>query len=85
MQTITLQLDDSLYEKITSKGIDIQEQFEAYLFEVADDGFPTITTEEAKKRVSKAVEDYRNGRYLSERRRVSGSYAYIHSRFKSQI
>ena len=26
-----------------------------------DDGYPAITIEEAKRRVSKAVEEYRNG------------------------
>ena len=61
MHTIKLQLDDSLYEEIAQNGIDIKEKFKEFLMDFVDDGFPAITTEEAKKRVSKAVEEYRNG------------------------
>ncbi len=61
MHTIKLQLDDNLYEEITQSGIDIKEKFKEFLMDFVDDGYPAITTEEAKKRVSKAVEEYRNG------------------------
>ena len=58
MQTIKLQLEDSLYENILNSGIDVQAKFKEFLFDLVDDGYPSITTEEAKKRVSEAVEDY---------------------------
>ena len=61
MQTIKLQLDDKLYEKIVQNGIDIKEKFKEFLMDYVDDDFPAITTEEAKRRVSEAVEEYRNG------------------------
>ena len=61
MQTIKLQLEDNIYQEFVQNGIDIQAKFEEFLVDFADDGFPAITTEEAKKRVSTAVEEYRNG------------------------
>ena len=59
MHTITLQLDDNLYEDITQSGIDIKEKFKEFLTDFIDDGYPAITTEEAKKRVADAVNKYR--------------------------
>jgi hypothetical protein len=62
MHTIKLQLDDNLYEDITQSGIDIKEKFKEFLMDFIDDGYPSISTKEAKKRVSEAVEDYqKNG------------------------
>ncbi len=62
MHTIKLQLDDNLYEDITQSGIDIKEKFKEFLVDFVDDGYPSISTKEAKKRVSEAVEDYqKNG------------------------
>jgi len=61
MHTIKLQLDDNLYEDITQSGIDIKEKFKEFLMDFADDGYPAISTEEAKRRVSHAVESYRDG------------------------
>lgn len=58
MKTIKLQLEDSLYEKVLKNQIDIQAKFKEFLFDITDDGYPTISTEEAKKRVSEAVKDY---------------------------
>jgi hypothetical protein len=58
MQTIKLQLEDSVYQNFVKSGVDIQEKFKEFLAEFIDDGYPAITTEEAKKRVSEAVEDY---------------------------
>ena len=58
MQTIKLQLEDNLYENILHNGIDIQAKFKEFLSDFIDDGYPSISTEEAKKRVSEAVEDY---------------------------
>ncbi|MBD3842754.1 MAG: hypothetical protein IE909_12895 [Campylobacterales bacterium] len=58
MQTIKLQLEDSLYENICKSGIDIQAKFKEFLSDLVDDGYPYISTQEAKKRVSEAVEEY---------------------------
>jgi len=60
MHTIKLQLDDNLYENITQNGIDIKEKFKEFLMDFVDDGYPTITTEEAKKRVTDTINKYRN-------------------------
>lgn len=38
-----------------SGGVVLQAKFKEFLF---DDGYPSISMEEAKKRVSEAVEDY---------------------------
>jgi len=63
MHTIKLQIDDSLYEKLANNNIDIQATVEDYLTEyVEDDGYPAISTEEAKRRVSEVVEKYRSGK-----------------------
>ena len=59
MHTIKLQLDDNLYKDITQSGIDIKEKFKEFLMDFADDGSPAITTKEAKKRVTDAVNRYR--------------------------
>jgi predicted Ser/Thr protein kinase len=62
MRTIQIELDDNLYEDITKSGIDIKEKFKEFLMDFADDGYPSISTREAKKRVSEAIEDYqKNG------------------------
>jgi len=62
MVTINLELEDSLYEDIKKQGIDLQAQFKEFLTDLKDDGYPSISTEEAKKRVSKAVEEYKSGK-----------------------
>jgi len=61
MHTIKLQVEDSEYQDLVQKGIDIQSKFKEFLLDFADDGYAKITTEEAKKRISEAVEEYRNG------------------------
>lgn len=61
MQTIKLQLDDSMYQHILKSGVDIQAKFKEFLIDFIDDDYPSITTEEAKKRVLDAVESYNNG------------------------
>jgi len=61
MHTIKLQLDDNLYEDITQSGIDIKEKFKEFLMDFIDDGYPAISTQEATRRVSKAINDYENG------------------------
>ena len=59
MHTIKLQLEDNLYKNILENGIDIQVKFKEFLFDLVDDGYPSLSIEEAKKRVNEAVEDYR--------------------------
>ena len=59
MHTIKLQLEDNLYEDITQSGIDIKEKFREFLIDFVDDGYPSISTKEAKKRVHEAAEDYK--------------------------
>lgn len=61
MQTIKIQLEDAMYQNIVQSGVDIQAKFKEFLIDFVDDGYPAITTEEAKKRVAQAVESYRNG------------------------
>ncbi len=61
MHTVKLQLEDKLYVNILSRGIDIQERFKTFLLGVVDDGYPIITSEEAVKRVQKAVREVENG------------------------
>lgn len=58
MQTIKFQLEDNLYKNVINSGIDVQAKFKEFLLDLVDDGYPSISTEEAKNRVSKAVQDY---------------------------
>ena len=61
MQTIQLQVEDKIYEEIKSKGIDINHKLQDFLYDLVDDGYPAISEDEAKQRVSDAVDRYRNG------------------------
>ncbi len=61
MRTIELQIQDDIYDELKNKGIDISHKLQEFLFTLADDGYPAISTDEAKRRVSEAVERYRNG------------------------
>jgi len=61
MQTIQLQIQDELYEAISSKGININSKIQEFLYNLADDGYPAISMEEAKQRVSDAVDRYNDG------------------------
>lgn len=60
MQTIHLQVQDSIYEKLINSGVDIQAKFDELIFDILDDGYPSISTEEAKERVLDAVNRYVN-------------------------
>jgi len=60
MQTLKIELEDSVYQNVLQSGIDIQEKVREFLFELVDDGYPAITTQEAKKRVSDAINRYEN-------------------------
>ena len=68
MQTIQLQLQDELYEDILSKGIDINHKIQDFLYSLVDDEYKTIATDEAKQRVSDAVDRYNNdtGTYINQ-------------------
>jgi hypothetical protein len=61
MQTINLkvEIEDTLYEDIKNRGIDLEARFQEFLADLIDDGYPAIGTKEAKSRVKKAVTDYR--------------------------
>ena len=70
MQNINLNIENDIYEEIKKGGIDIQKKFNEFLsqFTFQDKDYPAIGTEEAKKRVAKAVEEYSSGegRYFSQ-------------------
>ncbi|MBD3793063.1 MAG: hypothetical protein IE889_02730 [Campylobacterales bacterium] len=61
MVTIPLKIENSIYEDMVRGGVDIQKKFNEFLsqFAFVDDGYPTIGTEEAKRRVAETVEHYR--------------------------
>ncbi|MGE4420300.1 MAG: hypothetical protein AB7D38_10800 [Sulfurimonas sp.] len=61
MHTLKLQIQDDMYESIVSKGIDINHKLQEFIATLADDGYPAISTQEAKKRVADAVQRYRDG------------------------
>ena len=58
MHTINIQLNDDLYETLSSNNIDIQSKIKEYLSTLVDDGYPSISNSEAKKRVTDAVNRY---------------------------
>jgi len=60
MQIINLQVQDSVYEKLMNSGSDIQAKFDELIFEILNDGYPSISTKEAKERVFDAVNRYVN-------------------------
>jgi hypothetical protein len=61
MHTLHLQLNDDLYEHLSSKNIDIQTKIKEYLLSLVDDGYKGLSTEEAKQKVADAVGRYRDG------------------------
>ena len=68
MRTLKIELSDELYEGLKSTNLDIQSKIKDYIATLVDDGYPSISTDEAKKRVSDAVDRYRNGtgNYLND-------------------
>ena len=60
MHTLKIELEDNIYQNIIQSGIDIQEKVKEYLFSLVDDGYPSISTEEAKSRIEKALLEYKN-------------------------
>ena len=61
MQTIKIELEDHIYKRVIDSGVNLQEKFKEMIYDFLDDGYPAITTEEARKRVAKAVKDVRDG------------------------
>ena len=61
MQTIKIELEDHIYKRVIDSGVNLQEKFKEMIYDFLDDGYPAITTEEARKRVVKAVKDIRDG------------------------
>jgi len=59
MQTIQLELEDSIYNSMQAKGINIKELFQEFIYTLNDS--PTITFQEAKHRVYEAVTKYEQG------------------------
>lgn len=60
MHTIKLQIQDDIYENLKAKGVDVNTQVQEFINDLADDGLAAISTQEAKQRVSAAVERYEN-------------------------
>ncbi len=61
MQTIQFQIDDEVYQNIKDSGIDIQDTLKDFLYKLTDDGYQSLSLEEAKARVDQAVQEYKNG------------------------
>jgi len=60
MQTLQIEIQDDLYNTIKENSIDINNKVKDFLYSLVDDGYPSINTDDAKQRVSKAVENYKN-------------------------
>ena len=61
MQIIKIELEDHIYKRVVDSGVNLQEKFKEMIYDFLDDGYPAVSTEEAKKRVAKAVKDVRDG------------------------
>jgi len=79
VHTIKLQIQDDLYELITSKGYDINAKIKEFLHSLANDEYPSISTQEARKRVGDAVDRYKNntGSYVDQEQYVKHINATI--------
>ncbi len=60
MHSLVLKVDDGFYTQLLSFLNQNKRQVNI-LEDIEDDGFPAISTDEAKQRVSSAVEEYRSG------------------------
>lgn len=49
MYTINIQLNDDLYETLSSNNIDIESKIKEYLSTLVDDGYPFISNSKRKK------------------------------------
>ena len=62
MQTVQIQINDDLYEHLSARNIDIQAKIKEYLLALVNgNSYPSISAEEAKKRVSEAINRYESG------------------------
>ncbi len=61
MQTIKIKIDDHIYKKVVKSGVNLQEKFKEMVYDMLDDGYPSISTKEAKSRVKNAVRSYKDG------------------------
>jgi polyhydroxyalkanoate synthesis regulator phasin len=76
VQTIQLQIDDDIYEPIKQQGIDLKAKVYELIDGLVDDGYPSISMQEAKKRVANAVERYRSG---------EGGYTSFDNQFRDEM
>jgi hypothetical protein len=61
IHSLVLHVDDSFYSQLLSFLNQNKPQVDI-LEDIKDDGYPSISKEEAKTRVSAAVEEYKNGK-----------------------
>jgi len=59
MQTIQLQVEESILEKLSNKGIDIKKSMLLYLYALAESGEKSISYNDARDRVEKAILRYK--------------------------
>ncbi len=77
MQTVQIQINDDLYEHLSAHNIDIQAKIKDYLLAlVGTNNYPSISTEEAKKRVSDAIDRYESG---------SGQHVSLDSNYAKEL
>ena len=68
MRTVQIQINDDLYERLSAHNVDIQAKIKDYLLALVNgNNYPSLSTEEAKKRISAAIDRYEkgNGQYAS--------------------
>jgi len=77
MQTVQIQINDDLYQNLSSHNIDIQAKIKEYLLALVNGAnYPSISTEEAKKSVSDAIGRYENG---------NGHYSSLDSNYEKDL
>jgi hypothetical protein len=76
MQTLQFQIQDDIYDSIVDKGIDINKKMQDFLYSLVDDGYPSISTNDAIERVSGSVNRYKNG---------TGIYTAVNNDFKLEM
>lgn len=70
----------------TASGVDIQARFDEFVAELIDDGSPSISKQEALKRVSEGVERYQRqtGEYIDQEAyqiHISDSIAFLRAKY----
>jgi len=76
VQTIKIEIEDDIFEDLKDSGINIQKKVKEFLYSLSDDGYPSIGTKEAKRRVKEAVERYEN---------QTGSYSELNDNFWDRL